>query len=145
MTYKDQLNTVELIAGIKNKDQEALISLYNCYAPTLMGIVVRQVKNQKASGEILQDVFIKIWKNMDDYDATRSSLFTWMLTITHQACKEHFGVSLHDYEKLFTQAELGNIKSKLSQTVNEDRELHQKVISLANIDSSEMELKNVYY
>lgn len=40
------------------------------------------VKNTGISEDILQEAFIKIWNNIDNYDNTKGRLFTWMLNIT---------------------------------------------------------------
>ncbi len=37
--------------------------------------------NEDIAEEVLQDVFMKIWDKIDQYDATKGKLFTWMLNI----------------------------------------------------------------
>ncbi len=41
----------------------------------------RIVQHEKAAEEVLQDTFIKIWDNIESYDAKKGRLFTWMLNI----------------------------------------------------------------
>ena len=45
------------------------------------GVVTRIILNEDIAEEILQDVFMKIWDRIDQYDATKGKLFTWMLNI----------------------------------------------------------------
>lgn len=63
------------------KDTAALDYLYDHYSGALNGIVFRIVKDEEIAEEILQDVFLKIWDKIDNYDATKGKLFTWMLNI----------------------------------------------------------------
>ncbi|MFX5714197.1 sigma factor, partial [Acinetobacter baumannii] len=37
------------------------------------------------ANDVLQEVFIKIWRQIDSYDAGRGRLFTWMLNIARNA------------------------------------------------------------
>lgn len=39
------------------------------------------VKKEEFAEEILQDTFIKVWKKIEDYDASKGRFFTWMLNI----------------------------------------------------------------
>ena len=69
------------IADLKAKDKKAFENLYDKYSGALLNIVLRIVNNQVVAEDILQDSFIKIWKNIDSYDASKATIFTWMLNI----------------------------------------------------------------
>lgn len=43
------------------------------------------VSAEEIAEDILQDVFVKIWKNIENYDASKGRLFTWMLNIARNA------------------------------------------------------------
>ncbi|WP_258103735.1 RNA polymerase sigma factor [Marinoscillum sp. MHG1-6] len=74
------LNTV-LIKRIKSRDTTALDYLYENYSEALFGIILRTLRNQEAAEETLHDVFIKIWDQIDKYDPSKGTLFTWMYRI----------------------------------------------------------------
>ena len=59
----------------------ALDYLYDHYSDALYGIVQRIVRDEAIAEEILQDVFLKIWNKVENYDAGKGRLFTWMLNI----------------------------------------------------------------
>ena len=44
-------------------------------------MVLRVIKNEDIAEEVLQDVFLKIWDKIDQYDSAKGKLFTWMLNI----------------------------------------------------------------
>jgi len=46
------------------------------------GVIYRMTENTELSEDILQEAFIKIWNNLDNYDRSKGKLFTWMLNIT---------------------------------------------------------------
>lgn len=64
-----------------SKDKKGFDVLYNNYSTSLYGVINMIVKKEEFAEEILQDTFIKIWKKIEDYDASKGRFFTWMLNI----------------------------------------------------------------
>lgn len=75
----------ELIAALKAKDQQAFEYLYDHYSGALYSIILQIVPNATPAKDILQEVFINIWRRIDTYDPAKASLFTWMLNISRNA------------------------------------------------------------
>ena len=71
----------EVIALLKRGDQRAVSLAYQNYADALFGIVVRIVKSKEIAEEVLQDTFVKIWKNASKFDQSKGRLFTWFANI----------------------------------------------------------------
>ena len=63
------------------KDKSALSYLYDHYSGALYGVIHRILQHEDIAEEVLQDIFIKIWDRIDQYDASKGKLFTWMLNI----------------------------------------------------------------
>ncbi len=78
---KSEQENVQLMAQIKQGHEGALKTLYRKYAGALLHQVQKIIADQEAAEEILQDVFVKIWKKAGQYDENRSRLFTWMSQI----------------------------------------------------------------
>lgn len=69
----------ELIALLKSNNKPAFEYLYQRYSTALYSIALKIVKNEELAADILQDSFLKIWKNMSAYNSEKGRLFTWML------------------------------------------------------------------
>lgn len=85
----DFLNTVsktehEIVALLAKKDRQAVSLAYKHYGANLYGVVLRIVGNENDAQEVIQDTFVKIWKNAGKYDATKGRLFTWMINIARR-------------------------------------------------------------
>lgn len=80
-SFKPYIGEVDLIVGLQNKDNKAFAVLYDNYAPALLGIIVKIVRDEAEAENLLQDAFVKIWRNIHQYDATKGRLFTWILNI----------------------------------------------------------------
>jgi RNA polymerase sigma-70 factor (ECF subfamily) len=71
----------ELVKALIEKDTGAFTYLYNNYSSALFKVITGIISDLLEAANILQDVFIKIWKGIDKYDALKGRLFTWMLSI----------------------------------------------------------------
>ena len=71
-----------LIEKLTQRDQQAFQWLYDQYSSALYGVVLRIVRDEEQAQDVLQDIFVKIWKNLDAYDASKGRLFTWMLNVS---------------------------------------------------------------
>ncbi len=80
--YNETMNSTDLVNGLKNGDKKIIDLLYDQYAGALYGIIIKIVKNEELAEDVLQDSFIKIWKNGPKFNASKGSLFTWMLNIS---------------------------------------------------------------
>ena len=62
-------------------DRRAIDLIYENYAETLLGLIKRIVESHEVAEEVLQDTFIKIWKNARKYEPSKGRLFTWFANI----------------------------------------------------------------
>lgn len=81
MSSKLKYTEEELVALVRDRNTEAFKSLYDNYSAALYGVVLKVVEIEEQAQDILQDTFVKIWKNFSSYDASKGKLFTWMLNI----------------------------------------------------------------
>jgi len=75
----------ELVSLLKSRDTAAFNYLYDHYASALYGVILPIVNEHEIANDILQEVFLSIWKKIDTYDASKGRLFTWMLNIARNA------------------------------------------------------------
>lgn len=74
-------NEESLVLALKAKDREAFNYLYDHYCNALFGVIDRIVQSKEIASDVLQEAFVKIWKNIDSYSAEKGSLYTWMLNV----------------------------------------------------------------
>jgi len=63
------------------QDQEAFRRLYDLTATKLFGICLRICGERQAAEDVLQEVYVIIWRRAPSFDAARASPITWMATI----------------------------------------------------------------
>lgn len=67
----------QMMAG----DEGALAALYDRYSGMLFAMLVRIVRDRHAAEEILQDLFLQLWRDAARFDASRGSLPAWLMVI----------------------------------------------------------------
>jgi len=75
----------ELVNLLRSRSEKAFGYLYDNYSGALYGIIHSIITNAETANDILQDVFLNIWKKIDSYDPGKGRLFTWMLNIARNA------------------------------------------------------------
>jgi RNA polymerase sigma-70 factor (ECF subfamily) len=75
----------ELVEKLKGQDNQAFSYLYDNYSAALYGIVKQIVGDAELSNDVMQEVFVNIWRKIDTYDPSKGRLFTWMLNIARNA------------------------------------------------------------
>lgn len=70
---------------LKQQSREAFNYLYQQYGAVLYGVVNKVVYDEHVAEDVLQDVFVKIWNNIGQYDAKKGRLYTWMINIARNS------------------------------------------------------------
>jgi len=70
-----------IIRLLQQSDERAIEMLYDDYAAALYGVVFRIVLSEELAQDVLQESFVKIWKNGQQYNRSKGTLFTWILNI----------------------------------------------------------------
>jgi len=67
--------------GVRRRDPQALISLYNCYGKRVFSLIYRVVKDRGAAEELVQDTFLRLWDRADQYDPKKGALLSWLYRV----------------------------------------------------------------
>ncbi len=77
----ESMTDAVLLRQVAERRAEALGILYNRYAPALLALGVRILGGAPEAEEVLQEVFLHVWNQAGRYDASRSSVSTWLILI----------------------------------------------------------------
>jgi len=70
------------VTAMKSGDQSALAALYDRYSSVVYAVALRVLGDTGAAEDILQEVFLQLWRNPGAFDAARGSLGSWLAVIT---------------------------------------------------------------
>lgn len=71
----------ELVNYLKERSDFAFSYLYENYSGALFSVITNIIPDKEISGDVLQEVYINIYRKIDTYDPGKSRLYTWMLNI----------------------------------------------------------------
>ena len=70
-----------LVHLLLQNDVSAFERLYDKYSRIVYSLVLRIVQQSGPAEEVVQDVFLQLWRNSARYDASRGPFFPWLLTL----------------------------------------------------------------
>lgn len=87
---KTQLQEEELVGLLKKRNPESFTYLYDHYHLALYGVIFRIVNDDDLAQDVLQETFVRIWKNLDSYDPSKGRLFTWLVNIARNSAIDKY-------------------------------------------------------
>jgi len=118
-TYTEE----ELLILLKEQSRHAFNYLYKQYGGALYGVICKVLDDEHTSQDVLQDVFVKIWNNIGQYDPMKGRLYTWMLNIARNSA----------IDKLRSKGEI--MKSKIQTGENVVNNLEQNIKTEQSTDT----------
>nr|WP_321231714.1 RNA polymerase sigma factor [uncultured Psychroserpens sp.] len=107
---------VELLA---KGDQKALDLLYENYADSLYGVILKVTINEELAQDALQETFVKVWKNAKKYDSKKAKLFTWLFRIAKNTAIDKLRSFNNRFEKE-VQIDKSNVYILPTASLNQD-------------------------
>jgi RNA polymerase sigma factor (sigma-70 family) len=113
---------IELVQGLRTKDQQALSTLYKMYGPSIKGIIIRIVIHEETAEDLVQETFVKIWNSIDKYDDSKGRLFTWISRLAKNAAIDQLRRKSHinNAKHIDIEEKVSHIDQKLSYRFNID-------------------------
>jgi RNA polymerase sigma-70 factor (ECF subfamily) len=98
----------DLLRRVAARDSAAFAMLYKQTRAKLHGVIARILTKGDLRGEVLQEVFVRIWERAGDYDVNKGSPIAWMATIARNRALDEIRrvrpVSLEDMPEGFEPA-----------------------------------------
>jgi RNA polymerase sigma-70 factor (ECF subfamily) len=70
------------VTAVKSGDQRAMAELYDRYSSVVYAVALRVLGDTMAAEDVLQEVFLQLWRNPGAFDAARGSLGAWLAVIS---------------------------------------------------------------
>jgi RNA polymerase sigma factor (sigma-70 family) len=79
----DAISDPGLVAMIARGDRYAFAELYDRYGKAAYGLAQRVTRDPQLAEEVVQEVFLTIWRQAGTFNSHRGKPSTWLLSITH--------------------------------------------------------------
>jgi RNA polymerase sigma-70 factor, ECF subfamily len=71
-----------LLSRVRSGDQGAMTALFDRYSGVLYSVALRILKDPGQAEDIMQDIFIQVWRKPDSFASGRGSLGGWLAVVT---------------------------------------------------------------
>ena len=74
-------------------DRAALRLIYQDTSAKLFGVCLRILRDRREAEDVLQDVYITVWRRAATFDASRASPITWLVAVARNRCIDRLRAS----------------------------------------------------
>ena len=78
----DRRELSDVLGDVASGDRNALAILYQRTSAKLYGICLRVLGSEAEAQDVLQDVYLTVWRKADRFDAAKASPITWLAVLT---------------------------------------------------------------
>src|SRR5271154_2412036 len=71
-----------LLGLVQRGDESAMAALFDRYSKVVYSVALRVLRDPSAAEDVLQEIFMQIWRNPDSFIATRGSLGGWLAVVS---------------------------------------------------------------
>ena len=80
---------VALVRRLLQRDVNAFEELYDRHSRIVYGLVLRILQQASTAEEVVQDVFLQLWRNAAQYDTSRGPFLPWLLTLSRNRALDY--------------------------------------------------------
>jgi len=112
-----EISDNDLVEIIRKKDQEKYSEIVDRYQKKLFIYIYRLIGNKEEAEDLLQDVFVKAYKNLNSYDISRK-FSSWIYRIAHNEAVNH--IKRKSLKKFISWETIVSTKDKLDSSSEEE-------------------------
>jgi RNA polymerase sigma-70 factor, ECF subfamily len=96
-----ELSDEQLMARLYGPQVEAALSeLYDRYIRTVYGVGIKILGDRSLAEEMVQEVFLKVWRSSGTFDPSRASFSTWLYRVTRSVALNLYRKRAHTIRPL---------------------------------------------
>ena len=103
-----------LVERLLARDEQALRILHDRYAPNLLAVIMRLVRDKSLAQDVLQEGLLKVWLSIGRYDAGRGRLFTWMVRVCCNQAIDALRSPRHRFHRGIRSLEMGGAQQAVA-------------------------------
>lgn len=133
----------DLLLRLQTGDHEAFEELYRSYAAKLTSKLLTLLRDSELAGDILQDLFIKVWELRADINPEKS-FGGYLHTIATNMAKDRFRSALHQQVYLQSRADLAEGHDSVSRFMDQKDMRAAVDVALAKLPPRQREVYTLY-
>lgn len=142
-----EINKDNYIKALREKNIEALDFIMDTYSNLIFKVAYKVLNKRELSEECINDVFLKVWNNIDRFNKEDDKFKNWICTITKYTAIDMLRSEKKHSNNLSIEEEVLNSKSELEKDFQNDNDLliiKNEINSMDKIDR-EIFIRRFYY
>ena len=117
-----------LLGLVQRGDEHAMTTLFDRYSKVVYSVALRVLRDPASAEDVLQEVFMQIWRNPSSFVATRGSLGGWLAVVSRNRSIDALrrkrptesvdNIALASNYNLADEAERNNMMEKARQVIH---------------------------
>jgi len=125
-----------LMRRVVRRDRAAFAALYDRTSPQLFGVAMRILRQREEAEDVLQECFVAVWDRADTYDAQKSSVMTWLLSILRHRAIDRRRRRAHMEDRLGSEEELLSLRASIGDDADRGAGLRELYKCLQELESA---------
>ena len=84
------MTDAEIIGLVASRDRRAFDELYDRYAQIIFNLCIRILKKETDAQDVMQEIFVQVWRDAGRFDPGRASVKTWLFTIARSRSLDRY-------------------------------------------------------
>jgi RNA polymerase sigma-70 factor, ECF subfamily len=124
-----------LIRVVASRDTAAFRSLYDLTSGHLMAVAMRICRDRRAAEDVLQDVYVNVWRRAGTFDPQLGSGPAWLVAMTRNRAIDHIRSTRREAPAV-TEAEVAELENlpALVPGTDQSSDLNALLVCLRNLD-----------
>jgi RNA polymerase sigma-70 factor (ECF subfamily) len=76
-----EASDLSLVARLRARDESAMAALYDRYSSLVYAVALRVLGDTGAAEDVLQEIFLQLWRKPSAFDAARGNMGAWLSVI----------------------------------------------------------------
>jgi len=77
----NEAGDLSLVARVRARDESAMAALYDRYSSLVYAVALRVLGDTGAAEDVLQEIFLQLWRKPAAFDSARGSMGAWLSVI----------------------------------------------------------------
>ncbi|MDQ3482488.1 MAG: sigma-70 family RNA polymerase sigma factor, partial [Pseudomonadota bacterium] len=122
---------------VAHGDRRALGKLYERTSAKLFGICVRLLGSEAEAEEVLQEVYVTVWKKADRFDPLKASPITWLAVLARNKAVDRLRLRRLATDPIETARDVADDQPSALEVLEEAEEKHRLNICLDELDDQQ--------
>lgn len=135
----------ELYTKVQNGDKSALEQIYDRYEKLLFSFAYRMTQSQDSAEDVVQEVFIKLWRKKGVYSEEKGKFSSWLLTITRNTCLDFIRKTKKDEVELEDRDSMVNDEMSIEDQITWKEERHKLKTAMNHLAEEQRKVVDLFY